>query len=180
VPRVGDVLDLSPIGAVFYVRKTADVTGGRSLEMEWVLAPHSSGTPIHVHPAATESYEVLSGTLDLYVDGSWRMLSVGEKASVEPGVPHTFRNATGLPTRVYNTHSPAMKFGEYFESLHRVVSSGAVPRGRMTPKAMLYLSMVMSDFSDEIRSVRPPQIVVTVVGRLARLLGYRVPPPPPA
>jgi quercetin dioxygenase-like cupin family protein len=177
VPRAGDVLDLSPIGAIFHVRKAAEDTGGRSLEMEWVLAPHSGGTPIHVHPAATETYEVLAGELELYVAGSWRTLSVGGKASVPPGVAHTFRNASGSPTRVYNVHAPALRFGEYFETLHRVVSSGSVSSGRMTFKAMLYLSMVMARFDAEILSVRPPRIVVSVLASVGRLLGYRVPPP---
>lgn len=176
MPRAGDVLDLSPIGAVFHVRKTADDTAGRALEMEWVLAPRSAGTPVHVHPSATESYTVLEGELDLYVNGVWRTLTVGESASVEPGVAHTFRNAAGFSARVYNTHAPAMRFGEYFETLHRVVSSGVVPSGRMTFRAMLYLSMVMASFEDEILSRRPPQIVVKGLAQLARLAGYRIPP----
>ena len=168
---------MSPIGAVFHVRKAAGDTDGRSFEMEWEIAPHSSGTPIHVHPAATESYEVLAGELELYVAGTWRTLSVGEMASVPPGVAHTFRNSSGSPARVYNTHAPAMRFGEYFESLHRVVSSGAVRPERMTFKAMLYLSMVMNSFDAEIRSVRPPHTIVRLFARLARLRGYRVPRP---
>lgn len=120
---------------------------------------------------------MLEGELDLYVDGTWRTLAAGESASVAPGVAHTFRNAAGFSTRVYNTHAPAMRFGEYFEALHRVVRSGVVPSGRMTFKAMLYLSMVMANFEDEILSRRPPQIIVKVLARLARLVGYRVPPP---
>jgi quercetin dioxygenase-like cupin family protein len=175
--RAGDVFDLSPIGASFHVRKTADDTEGRALEMEWVLAPRSAGTPVHVHPSATESYTVLEGTLDLYVAGTWRTLTVGETASVAPGVAHTFRNAAGYPARVYNTHAPAMRFGDYFESLHRVVSSGLVAPGRMTFRAMMYLSMVMASFEPEIVSRRPPQVLVKALARLARLAGFRVPPP---
>src|SRR3990170_3700266 len=132
--RTRDVLDLSPIGAIFHIRKTAKETEGRSFEMEWELAPHSGGTPVHIHPHATESYEVLEGELELYVDGTWRRLSAGENASVDAGIAHTFRNPTGATVRVYNTHAPAMRFGEYFEGLHQVVNSGAISAGRMTPK----------------------------------------------
>jgi mannose-6-phosphate isomerase-like protein (cupin superfamily) len=176
MPHAGDVLDLSPIGAIFHVRKTAEETQGRSFEMEWELLPRSGGTPVHVHPHATESYEVLTGELDLYVDGVWRRLAAGQAASVNPGVPHTFRNATDASVRVYNIHAPAMKYGEYFEGLHRVVSSGAVPPGRMTLKAVLYLSMLMTSFRDEIQSVKPPQAVMSILALVARSLGYRVPP----
>ena len=175
MPRSGDVLDLSPIGAMFHVRHTAQDTDGRALDMEWVLAPRSGGTPIHIHPSASESYEVLEGKLDLYVNGRWSVLSVGDKASVAPGIPHTFRNATDSQTRVYNTHSPAMRFGEYFETIHRVVKSGVVPANRMTFKTMLYLSLIMTSFEKEILSVRPPQTVLRMLAAIARSLGLRLP-----
>lgn len=171
--KAGDILDLSPIGAIFHVRKTAADTEGRSLEMEWELAPRSGGTPVHIHPHAAESYEVLAGEFDVYVDGAWRTLGVGERARVEAGVPHTFRNNSDAPTRVYNAHEPAMKFDEYFARLHRVVSSGVVSPGRMTPKAMLYLALVMTSQEDEIRSVKPPHAVMRVLAAIGRMLGYR-------
>ena len=174
MPRAGDVLDLTPIGAIFHIRKTAGETQGGSFEMEWELAPNTGGTPVHIHPHATETYEVLEGKLDLYVDGTWRTLSAGEKASVDPGVAHTFRNASNSPARVYNTHSPAMRFGEYFEALDRVVNSGVVRGGRMTPKAILHLSVLMTSFKDEIRSVSPPHPVMRVFALVGKLLGYRV------
>lgn len=53
--RAGDVLDLSPIGARFTVTRTAEDTGGESFEMEWELDPETGGTPVHLHPAATET-----------------------------------------------------------------------------------------------------------------------------
>ena len=161
MPRAGDVLDLRPIGAIFRVTKTAKET---------------QGDPVHIHPHATESYEVLAGELDLYVDGTWRRLAAGESASVAPGIPHTFRNRSDGPARVYNTHAPAMRYGEYFEGIHRVVRSGAVSDGRMTLKALLYLALLMTRFEDEIRSVDPPHAMMIMLAWLARLLGYREPP----
>ena len=179
MPEAGDELNLSPIGAVFRVIRTAAETDGRALEMQWLLEPGAHGTPVHIHPSATETYEVLEGKLDLYVDGAWKVLGEGERGSAPPGTPHTFRNSSRSRTRVFNTHSPAMRFGDYFETIHRIVDSGVIEPSRMTPKAMLYLSMVMTRFEDEIISVRPPQIVVRIASRVARLLGYRIPAPKP-
>ncbi len=172
--KAGDVLDLSPIGAIFHVRKTANETDGRALEMEWELAPRTGGTPVHIHPHATESYEVLEGEFDVYVDGGWRTMTAGERVTVPAGVPHTFRNASDGATRVYNAHEPAMRFDEYFARLGRVVQSGVVSPERMTPKAMLYLAMVITSQEDEIRSVKPPHALMRVLGAIGRLLGYRV------
>ena len=177
MPRTGDVLDLTPIGAIFHIRKTARETEGASFEMEWELAPHTGGTPVHIHPHAAESYEVLEGKLDLHVNGTWRTLSAGEKATVDSGVAHTFRNATDSRTRVYNTHAPAMRFGEYFEALDRVVNSGAIRDGRPTAKAILHLAVLMTSFKEEIRSVSPPHAVMSVLALIGKALGYRVSAP---
>ena len=172
--HAGDVLDLTPIGAVFRIKKTAAETGGRSFEMEWDLAPRTGGTPIHIHPQARESYEVLQGELDVYVGGKWQALSSGEKLEVAPGVPHTFRNGSQAPVRVYNIHEPAMRFDAYFEGLDRIVKSGVIREGKITPKVILYLSVLMTSFKDEIRSVSPPYTVTRIFALLGRLLGYRV------
>jgi quercetin dioxygenase-like cupin family protein len=168
----GDRLDLSPIGAIFHVVRTSDDTNGEALEMVWELAPHASGTPIHVHPYATESYDVLEGKLDVFIDGKWRTLSRGESASVPPGIPHTFKNPDAIISRVRNVHAPAMRFGEYFGTIHRIVDSGAVAHDRMTPKAMLYLAAVMMRFKREIVSVSPPHIAIALSAGIAKLLGY--------
>ncbi len=172
--RAGDVLDLTPIGAVFRIKKTAAETDGRSFQMEWELAPETGGTPVHIHPHALESYEVLQGELDVFIDGTWRTLTPGEKVVVNPGVPHTFRNASQATARVYNTHEPPMRFDEYFEGLQRIVNSGAIPEGKVTPKAILCLSVLMTSFKDEIRSVSPPHAVMRVFALVGKLLGYRV------
>jgi mannose-6-phosphate isomerase-like protein (cupin superfamily) len=170
--RAGDRLNLSPIGAIFRVIKTGDDTHGSALEMEWELATMAAGTPVHIHPTATESYQVLEGSLDVEIDGEWRTIAAGEGMSVPPGVPHTFRNSADVISRVHNTHAPAMRFAEYFEEIHNIVVSGAIATDRMTPKAMLYLATVMVRFKEEIISVNPPNFVVVLSAGLARILGY--------
>jgi hypothetical protein len=85
MPRAGDVLDLSPIGAIFRIKKTSTETQGRSFEMEWELFPNAGGTPVHIHPHATESYEVLAGELDLYVDGTHVDAAAARRKAVARG-----------------------------------------------------------------------------------------------
>lgn len=142
-----------------------------ALEMEWILSPRAHGTPEHIHPHATESYRVLEGKLEYEINGKWHTLSAGESAAVPPGVPHTFRNPTDRVTRVHNSHAPALNIGDYFESIHRIVESGAVRKDRMTLKAMLYLSTVMVRFTNEIVATSPPHAVVVASAKLAKLLG---------
>lgn len=172
--QAGDILDLGPIGAKFFIQKTAADTGGRSFEMEWELAPRTGGTPVHIHPSATETYEVLEGKLDVYVDGAWRTLAAGERLGVEPGIPHTFRNSSAEAVRVYNAHEPAMRFSEYFEGLGKLTARGIISGRRMTPKVILHLAMLMTSHEEEILSVKPPHLVMRIFGRMGRLLGYRL------
>ena len=168
----GDVLDLGPLDTKFHIKRTGAETGGSSLEMEWELGPKTGGTPVHVHPHATESYEVLEGRLDVYVDGEWRTLQPGDRVTVDAGVPHTFRNASSEVTRVYNVHRPAMRFGEYFHRLDKLANSGVISSARMTPKAILHLSILMTSYPGEIRPIRPPLAIMRVLATVGRLLGY--------
>jgi quercetin dioxygenase-like cupin family protein len=172
--RAGDILDLGPLGAKFFIKKTAAESEGRSFEMEWELGPETGGTPIHVHPHARETYEVLEGKFDLYVDGGWQTLSAGESLGVEPGAPHTFRNSSADVVRVYNTHEPAMRFDQYFEGLSRLTNRGIISARRITPKALVHLAMLMTSYEEEIISVKPPQLLMRIFGRIGRSLGYRI------
>lgn len=172
--QAGDTLDLGALGAKFFIRKTAAETDGRSFEMEWELGPETGGTPIHVHPKASETYEVLEGMLEVYDNGVWRTLSAGERLVIEAGVPHTFRNSTAAVARVYNTHAPAMRFDHYFEGLGKLSSGGIISAQRITPKAILHLAMLMTSHEDEIISVKPPHRLMRIFARIGRWLGYRI------
>ena len=88
----------------------------------------------------------MAGQMDVYVHAAWRTLTAGERVTIEAGVPHTFRNDSDEVTRVWNSHLPAMRFGEYFACLNRVANSGVISSARMTPKAILYLAVLMTSF----------------------------------
>jgi quercetin dioxygenase-like cupin family protein len=172
--KVGDVLDFGPLGMKFYIKKTAAETNGQSFEMEMELDPQRRAGIIHIHPHALETYEVLQGKFDVYVNGNWQTRSVGEKVAVEKGVPHTFRNASNETTRIYNTHQPALKIDQFFEGLYKLANSGVSKSNQMTFKTILYLSVVYASYQDEIQSVRPPNAIMQVFAFFGRLLGYKV------
>ena len=173
--KVGDVLDLGPLDTKFYIKKTATETNGQSFEMEWELGPQAGlGRIIHIHPHAIETYEFLQGKFDVYINGNWRTLSVGEKAVVDKGVPHTFRKTGSETTRVYNTHQPAMRFDQFFEGMYKLTNNDGGKSNKMTLKAILYLSVLYTSYSDEIQSVRPPYAMMQVLGFAGRLLGYKL------
>lgn len=168
-------LDLSPIGMVFQVVKTAQETRGLSLEMEWELLPKTAGTPLHIHPTSRETYRVLEGQLEINVNGNWRLLQRGESLTVIEGVPHTFRNPSDKSARVYHIHAPALQFEQYFEGLAAVVdklSAGKKERLKMTFSAVNRLAMLMKKHKAEIVPVNPPAFIINLlhfIGKVRRL-----------
>jgi|SRR6056297_1123955 len=170
--HVGDVLDFGPLGMTFTILETAADTDGRSFQFEMEVAPHTGGTPLHMHPDATEIYEGLAGALDVNIDGSWSTMTKGDREVVAPGVPHTFRNAGDDVARVTHAHQPASRFAEYFEELHRLANSGVVASDKMTLRAMLHLAVLMTRHEDDTRSVQPPHVVMRAMGFVGRRLGY--------
>jgi mannose-6-phosphate isomerase-like protein (cupin superfamily) len=64
--------------------------------MRWI-EPRMPGPPVHVHPAAEESYAVIEGGLEVFMHGEWSPVDAGETATVAAGVPHSVRNASDEP-----------------------------------------------------------------------------------
>lgn len=145
--------------------------------MDIELDPQAPAGIIHIHPHAIESYEVLQGKFDMYINGDWKTISVGEKATVDKRVPHTFRNASNETTRVYNIHQPAMRFDQFFEGLYKLANSGVSNSRQRNPrtfKTLLYVSVLYTNYKDEIQSVHPPYALMQVLGFVGRLFGYKV------
>ena len=111
------MLDFGSMGMTWEITRSTSDTAGQSFEAINILAPGFSGPPLHTHPFAEESYEVLTGTLDVCVDGEWRQLEPGQSVKVPPGVPHTLRNQHATEVRLLNVHKPALEFELFFRKL---------------------------------------------------------------
>jgi quercetin dioxygenase-like cupin family protein len=134
-----------PDGSVYVVRRPAAESDGAFVEMEFVLPPTCVPPPPHVHRDGVEEYEVLEGSLEVVIDGVWRTLGVGDRASVPIGALHTFRNRSGALVRVRNHHRPAMGFEDFIAAMHRAVLAAGIRRPR-DPRIPLVLSRVMLEF----------------------------------
>lgn len=164
-------LDCSELGMVMTIVKTAKDTDGQSLEMEWTLAPNSGGTPVHIHPSAIETYEILSGELQVFKKDRWLTARAGDKITIEINEPHTFKNATNEYVRVYNTHQPALAFEEFFRGLHKFAKSGLVKDGKMDFRSIVGVATLWTNYPREIVSVKPPSFLMKALGAWGRLTG---------
>ena len=164
-------LDLKELGMDMTIVKTAKDTGGQSFEMKWTLSPNSGGTPLHIHPAATETYEILKGEMEVYKGNQWITARTGDKIVIEQGMPHTFKNITNQYVEVYNIHEPAMEFENFFKGLAKFAQSGLVKNGKMTLKSIIGVSTLWTNYPNEIISVKPPAVVMRMFGFVGRSLG---------
>jgi len=155
-------------------RSGADTAGELFEATNWI-GPGMAGPPVHVHPTADESYEVIEGALDVCVDGEWRTLRAGESATAPAGVPHTLRNATTEPVRIVNIHRPALQFEAMFREMQSLISQGKIKHlPPKEPRSAIYVAMLFGKYPDEIRVVKPPSTVFKSLAFVGRALGFKL------
>ena len=170
--NTGDRFDM-PDGSTYEVTAAAADSAGEFVGMDFTLPVGSVAPPPHVHPTPEETFEVIEGALDLMVDGEWTTLHVGESASVDPGILHTFRNRSGRTVRVRNVHRPAVRFEDYIEHICRLMKARGIT-GVRDPRVPLYLSMLMLEYPDTIRPGRTRERSgIGALAALARLFRLR-------
>ena len=170
------VLDMTPVGMKFTVLQAGADTGGRSLDLQWELLPRCNMKDplVHTHPHAIETYEVLDGEMEFFVQDKWLHARKGDKLTVPKGVTHAFRNPTEKVVTVYNTHQPALRMENYFEDVCKVLDKLTDNRTkdfRMNLKAMLYMSVLMNNYRNEIIAKDPPDVAIKFLGFISKLIG---------
>lgn len=77
-----------------------------------VFEPGWEGVDPHTHDDHTDSFFVLEGEVEFFLDGAWRRGGPGTFISAPPGVVHGFRSAGESRIRVLNIHAPNVGFVE--------------------------------------------------------------------
>jgi mannose-6-phosphate isomerase-like protein (cupin superfamily) len=155
-------------------RSTADSGGALFEATNWIGAGMAA-PPVHVHPSAEESYEVVEGALDIFVDGAWRSLRVGEKATVPAGVPHTLRNTGAETVRIVNVHQPALGVESFFREMQSLIHQGKIKHLPPTdPRSAIYVAMLFTKYPAEIRTIKPPNGLFKALALVGRALRFKV------
>lgn len=176
MPTKNQVLDMTPVGMKFTVLQAGSDTGGKSLDLHWELLPkcNMKGPLVHTHPHAIETYEVLEGEMEFFLKDKWLPASKGDKLTVPKGVTHAFRNPTEKIVTVYNTHQPALRMENYFEDVCKVLDKLTDNRTKdfkMNLKSILYMSVLMNNYRNEIIAKNPPDAAIKLLGFISKLIG---------
>lgn len=87
------------------------------------MGSEPTGSGAHFHRTFSESFFVLSGTVDLYNGEEWNSGSPGDFLYVPRGGTHAFRNSEG-PATMLVLFAPGAPREAYFEELAEIVASG--------------------------------------------------------
>lgn len=173
------ILDMTPIGMKFTVLRSGADTNGRSLDLHWELLPgcNMKDPLVHTHPHAIETYEILDGEMEFFIKDAWIPAKTGDKITVPIGVVHAFRNPSDKVVKVFNTHQPALRMENYFEDVCKTIDKITVNRKKpfkMDLKGMLYFSILMSKYRNEIIAKDPPDLAVRFLGFMGKLTGFKI------
>lgn len=168
------VLDFGRFPGRWEITRSTEDTNCELLEMHFkVDSTTGDSPPLHIHPEAEESYRVLSGILEVNMEGEWRQVTAGETRTVPAGTAHTFRNKE--PVELINVHKPALGHERFFRRFHKLVTDQGVKLPPKDLKSAVLLGMLFSEHERELVSVKPPKLVMRALAALGRLLGYRLP-----
>lgn len=173
------IIDISPMGPIMTVIRTASDTNGASLDLEWEVPPRLNmelDPFFHIHPNAIETYKILEGEMEFFVKDKWFYAKAGDEISVPKGLTHMFRNPTDKIVRVYNTHQPALRMQEFFEDGETFINrmtNNRTKKFKLDLKAKLHMSVVVCKYRNEIIGITPPDFALRLLGAIGKLMGIK-------
>ena len=76
----------------------------------------TDGPPPHLHHSYQETFLILEGELEFFINGEVMTVKAGESVDVTPGTLHTFSNRGSKLCKWVNIHSPK-GFYKFFEEV---------------------------------------------------------------
>lgn len=82
--------------------------------------PEESFVPPHIHPTQDEYIQILSGTLDLVLDGQPLQAQTGDLVCMPRGIPHGLFNNSGHDVTCLFWVTPTGKLVDLFRKIHNM------------------------------------------------------------
>jgi mannose-6-phosphate isomerase-like protein (cupin superfamily) len=130
-------LEMGPGGTQVHYLATGAQTHGEFGLYRWDFTGPRSGPDPHFHRRVSESFFVLSGTVQLYDGRSWADAGPGDYMFVPEGGIHGFRNVSGEPASMLLLFAPGAAREPYFEGLASWARTGVRPGDEERAEFML-------------------------------------------
>jgi mannose-6-phosphate isomerase-like protein (cupin superfamily) len=103
---------------------TGRVTNGQFGLYEWDMPARAGGASPHFHKTFSESFYIVSGTVQLYDGNDWADARKGAFLYVPPGGIHAFRNASDEPASMLILFAPGASREQYFRETADIAATG--------------------------------------------------------
>ncbi|EAZ80474.1 cupin domain-containing protein [Algoriphagus machipongonensis] len=74
------------------------------------------GPPPHLHNRLKESFLIVEGEMEFFINGEVKNVKAGESVDIPPNTLHTFSNKSDKPCKWINIHSPK-GFRSFFDQM---------------------------------------------------------------
>ncbi|MFS8097886.1 cupin domain-containing protein [Lentzea alba] len=109
--------ELGQEGDGIHYLATTETTRGEYGLYRVMMKPRAGGPSTHFHRTISESFFILSGTVNLYNGDKWVDAKQGDFLHVPQGGLHAFRNDSDAPAEMLLLFTPGAPREEYFEKL---------------------------------------------------------------
>jgi len=110
---------------------TGKLTRGLFGLYRWEMEAVRGGPHPHFHRGYTESFYILSGSLQVFEGRSWIDTSPGDWIHVPEGGIHAFRNVSDAPVSMLIHFAPGAPREAYFEENARMAREGRPPEAEL-------------------------------------------------
>lgn len=154
--------------------ETSIDNGGKSLIMDFTVAPDGKVPVRHIHPNQDELFEIKSGVLKVEHKGEIKYLSPGDMAKIPMGDPHQWWNESKTePIKMRVTLQPALNTVIFFEQYFGLANDNK-SKADGSPKFLQIMAMCNKY---EMFIDGPPIFIQRLMGFLlggfAKLIGYK-------
>lgn len=145
-----------------------------SIKLEFTLPPQAAGAPLHYHLNFAETFEVVSGRLEMKIGSgkNVQILEKGDFAEIKPGLLHSFSNPHQIPVTFVTEALPAAEFEKFIRSMFGLANDGKTNAAGM-PVNLLHLALAL-DYADLYFPVIPAwmqKVTRKTLRRLAEITG---------
>jgi quercetin dioxygenase-like cupin family protein len=174
MPTKGKIMTNPTNGDTYEFVETAKDTNGASVIVKATIKSKGKLVPKHYHVYQDETFEVVSGSLTVWLDGKTKILSAGEKLTLPKNIPHNHYNNDDIPVSYIHTVTPAFDFDYLIENLIGLAADGKSKNGKYGLVQEL-VSLKYLDGKTYLADIPlgVQKFLMNVIAPIGRLFGYR-------
>ena len=174
MPTKGQTITNPTNGDSYEFLETAKDTNGVRVAMKATIKSKGQIVPKHYHVLQDETFEVISGQITIFLDGSMRTLSAGEKITLPKNTPHNHFNNDDVPLTYIHTVTPALDFDYLIENLVGLAADGKSKNGKygLVQELVSIKYLDSKSFLADI-PLGVQKVLINTIAPIGRIIGYR-------